>query len=45
MIILVNNVNSAINIENTNIKVSNDVICPECKEICKYEIKDYKIKL
>ena len=28
-----------------NIVRSNDVICPKCKEICKYEIKDYKIKL
>ena len=31
-----------INIENTNMKVSKDVIYPECKELCKYEIKNYK---
>ena len=30
---------------NSNIIKSKDVICPECKEICRYEIKDYKIKL
>ena len=29
----------------TNIIKSNEIICPICKEICKYEIKDYKIKL
>ena len=45
IIILVYSINSTINIENTNIKKSNDIICPECKEICRYEIKDYKIKL
>ena len=45
IIILVYSINSTINIENTNIKKSNDIICPKCKEICKYEIKDYKIKL
>ena len=44
-IILVYSINSIINNENANIKISNDVICPKCKEICKYEIKDYKIKL
>ena len=45
IIILVNSINSTINIENANIKKSKDIICPLCKEICKYEIKDYKIKL
>ena len=45
IIILVYSINSTINIENTNIKKSNDIICPECKEICRYEIKNYKIKL
>ena len=44
-IIFVYSINSIINNENANIKISNDVICPKCKEICKYEIKDYKIKL
>ena len=43
IIILVETINNSINIENTNIKISNDIICPDCKEICKYEIKDYKI--
>ena len=44
-IILVLSINSTIINENTNIKISNDVICPKCKEICKYEINNYKIKL
>ena len=43
--ILVFSINKTINNENTNIKISKDIICPNCKEICKYEIKDYKIKL
>ena len=38
-------INYNINIKKTNIKRVNDIICPKCKEICKYEIKDYKIKL
>ena len=45
IIILVYFINNIINIKNTNIKKSNDIICPECKEMCKYEIKDFKIKL
>ena len=45
MIILVNSMDDNINIDNTHIKISKDIICPKCKEICKYEIKDYKIKL
>jgi hypothetical protein len=45
IIMLVCSINNTINIENTNIKISNDIICPDCKEICKYEINDYKIKL
>ena len=45
IIILVLSINSTIINENTNIKISNDVICPKCKEICKYEINNYKIKL
>ena len=45
LIILVISVNTTINNEINNIKISNDIICPECKELCKYEIKDYKIKL
>ena len=31
--------------ENTNIIKSNDIICPTCKEICKYDIKNHRIKL
>ena len=45
IIVLVYSKNSTIKMENNNIKISKDIICPECKEICKYEIKDYKIKL
>ena len=45
IIILVYSINNTINKEYINIKKSNDIICPYCKEICKYEIKDYKIKL
>ena len=40
--ILVFSVNN--DIENTNIKKSEYIICPEYKEICKYKIKNYKIK-
>ena len=45
IIILVYSVNNTIKKENSNMKKSKDIICPKCKEICKYEIKDYKIKL
>ena len=31
--------------QNDKIIKSNDIICPECKEICRYEIIDHKIKL
>jgi len=34
-----------VNPQNTNIIKSNDIICPACKELCKYEIKNHKIKL
>ena len=44
-IILVLSINSTINNENTNIIQSTEIICPICKEICIYEIKDHKIKL
>ena len=43
IIILVYSVDN--NHENTNVIKSNDIICPTCKELCKYELKDYKIKL
>ena len=43
--ILVYSRNSDANIENNNIINSNDIICPKCKEICKYEIHNHKIKL
>ena len=43
--ILVYSINSIINNENTNIKISKDIICPVCEELCLYEIKDDKIKL
>ena len=45
LIILVYNINTIINSNNTNIIKSNDIICPECRESCKYEIKNYTIKL
>ena len=45
IIILVYSINSTINMDNTNIKVSNDIICPTCNEICKYEINNYRVKL
>ena len=35
-ILVYSNIN---NNENKNIKKSNDILCPECKEICKYDIK------
>ena len=44
-VILVLSINSSINNDNININKSKDIICPICKEICKYEIKDHKIKL
>ena len=43
IIILVYSINTII--DQKNMKKSNEIICPFCKEICKYEIKDYKIKL
>ena len=45
IIILIDTINNATNVENTNIKKSNDIICPECKEICEYQMYDYRIKL
>ena len=45
IVVLVLPINSSINIENNIVKKSNDIICPQCKEICKYDIKNYKIKL
>ena len=30
---------------NENIINSEDIICPECQELCRYEIKNYNIKL
>ena len=45
IVILVYSINSTINMNNTNIKISNDIICPTCKEICKYEIENYRVKL
>ena len=45
MKILVYSINDTINIENTNIIKSKEIICPKCLEPCKYIFKDYKIKL
>ena len=36
MIILVYNINTTIKLDNTNIIKSNDIICPRCKETCKF---------
>ena len=44
-IILVFSINNAINDDNANINQWKDIICPICKEICKYDIKEHKIKL
>ena len=44
-IILVLSINSTINNDNINMIKSKDIICPICKEICIYDIKEYKIKL
>ena len=44
MKILVNDTNSY-DIQNNNLIKSKDIICPECKELCKIDIKDYRIKL
>ena len=41
MKVLVNKVD----FDEENIIISEDIICPECKGLCKYEIKDYRIKL
>ena len=45
IMILVNPINNFLNKENTNIKKMNDIICPQCKEPCMYEFKNYHIKL
>ena len=45
MTILVYSINTTIYNANSNSIKSNDIICPECKELCKYEIKNYRIKL
>ena len=33
------------NINNNSLKVSKDIICPKCGELCRIKINDYKIKL
>ena len=43
--ISVYNINNAMNIANNTIIKSKRIICPHCKESCKYNIKDYRIKL
>ena len=44
-LILVHSKNNIINNVNNYIIQSNDIICPTCKEICKFDINNYKIKL
>ena len=34
-----------VNLEKNTIIQSNGIICPECKGLCKCEIKNYRIKL
>ena len=43
IIILVYSVDN--NHENTNVIKSNDIICPTCKELCKFDIIEHKILL
>ena len=45
MIILVFDIYSNINNENTNTIKSNDIICPLCSENCKLKVSNYRIKL
>ena len=46
MNILVNEIKDTQIVNNkNNLKKSEDIICPECKENCRMTIKDYKIKL
>ena len=43
--ILVNDTNIIGDSKNDNLVKSKDIICPACKEVCKMEIKNYRIKL
>ena len=43
--ILVLPINNSINNDNTNINKTKIIRCPTCKDICKYEIENYKINL
>ena len=43
--ILVEPLNSIINLGTIKVINSNDIICPSCQELCKYEIIEHKIKL
>ena len=45
MIILVYDINNTINIGNTNIIKSKDIICPICQENCLLDIRNLRIKL
>jgi len=45
MIILVYDINNTINIGNTNIIKSKDIICPICQENCLFDLRNYRIKL
>jgi hypothetical protein len=45
IIILVNDISSGTTITKMNLAKSKDIICPKCKEVCQFEIKDYEINL
>ena len=45
MIILVYDINNTINIGNTNIIKSKDIICPICQENCLFNLRNFRIKL
>ena len=45
MIILVYDINNTINIGNTNIIKSKDIICPICQENCLFDLRNFRINL
>ena len=45
MIILVYDINNTVNIGNTNIIKSNEIICPKCQENCLFSLSGLRIKL
>ena len=45
MSVLVISINTTVIMEKNDNKQSNDIICPICNELCKFDIKNYKITL